>query len=59
MKTLRKIFGTFLICISFTAYAQPQMSEENIAYKILRADGDIDTLYTMLNNIYDIKLSVG
>jgi type 1 glutamine amidotransferase len=31
MKTLRKIFGTFLICISITAYAQPQMSEENIA----------------------------
>ncbi len=31
MKTLRKIFGTFLICISFTVFAQPQMSEENIA----------------------------
>ena len=31
MKTLRKIFGTFLICISFAVFAQPQMSEENIA----------------------------
>lgn len=36
-----------------------EMSEENIAYKTLRADGDIDRLYDMLNNIYDIKLSVG
>ena len=36
-----------------------EYSEENIAYKMIRADGYVDKLYKMKDNIFDIKLSVG
>jgi predicted nucleotidyltransferase len=35
-----------------------ELSDENIIYKILRSDGDIQKLYDMKDNIFDIDLSL-
>ena len=35
-----------------------EMSDENIVYKILREEGDIQKLYDMKDNIFDIDLSL-
>jgi len=36
-----------------------EYSEENMVYKILRAEGYVEKMYQMKDNIFDIKLSVG
>lgn len=36
-----------------------EYSEENVVYKLLRAEGYIEKMYQMKDNIFDIKLSVG
>jgi len=35
-----------------------EMADENIIYKVLRADGEIQKLYDMKDNIFDIDLSL-
>src|SRR5210317_1336773 len=35
-----------------------EMADENIIYKVLRADGEIQKLYDMKDNIFDVKLSL-
>ena len=35
-----------------------EMSDENIIYKVLRSEGDIQKLYDMRDNIFDIDLSL-
>ncbi len=35
-----------------------EMSDENIIYKILRSEGDIQKLYDMRDNIFDVDLSI-
>ena len=35
-----------------------ELSDENVIYKILRAEGDIQKLFDMKNNIFDVSLSV-
>ena len=36
-----------------------EFSEENMVYKVLRAEGFVDKMYRMKDNIFDVKLSVG
>tara|TARA_R110000772_G_scaffold129835_2_gene238054 strand:- start:32 stop:736 length:705 start_codon:yes stop_codon:yes gene_type:complete len=35
-----------------------EMSDENIIYKILRSEGDIQKLYDMRDNVFDVSLSL-
>tara|TARA_R110001606_G_scaffold48714_2_gene123504 strand:- start:701 stop:1405 length:705 start_codon:yes stop_codon:yes gene_type:complete len=35
-----------------------EMSDENIIYKILRSEGDIQKLYDMRDNVFDVNLSL-
>tara|TARA_B100001093_G_scaffold485513_1_gene519940 strand:+ start:14781 stop:15440 length:660 start_codon:yes stop_codon:yes gene_type:complete len=35
-----------------------EMSDENIIYKILRSEGDIQKLYDMRDNVFDVDLSL-
>ena len=35
-----------------------EMADENIIYKVLRSEGDIQKLYDMRDNIFDIDLSL-
>jgi hypothetical protein len=35
-----------------------EMSDENIIYKILRSEGDIQKLYDMKDNVFDVDLSL-
>ena len=35
-----------------------EMSDENIIYKILRSEGNIQKLYDMKDNIFDVDLSL-
>lgn len=35
-----------------------EMSDENIVYKVLRSEGDIQKLYDMKDNIFDVDLSL-
>ena len=35
-----------------------EMADENIIYKILRSEGDIQKLYDMRDNVFDVDLSL-
>ena len=35
-----------------------EMSDENIIYKVLRSEGDIQKIYDMKDNIFDVDLSL-
>jgi hypothetical protein len=35
-----------------------EMADENIIYKVLRSEGDIQKLYDMRDNVFDVDLSL-